>query len=137
MIIFKSHVHTCHGVFKKFERAGYIHSSPKCCCTNLQETEKISLRTKETFRQPPFSLINCIDWTEQPTKAGPLKHIFTAPSYSRKYRKAQGLKKERPDDIFEIFMKEQLNTGYPARILLQGNVHNILKIHSVLSKLLS
>ena len=98
--------------------------------------KKISMWTKQTFRQPPFSLVNYIDWTEQPTKAVPLKNIFTAPSYRRKYRKAHGLKKERLDDIFEIFTKEQLNTDNPARILLQGNLHNILKIHCLLSKLL-
>ena len=72
--------------------------------------KKISMWTKQTFKQPPFSLVNYIDWTEQPTKAVPLKNIFTAPSYRRKYRKAHGLKKERLDDIFEIFTKEQLNT---------------------------
>ena len=56
--------------------------------------KKISMWTKQTFRQPPFSLVNYIDWTEQPSKAVPLKNIFTAPSYRRKYRKAHGLTKE-------------------------------------------
>ena len=31
--------------------------------------KKISMWTKQTFRQRPFSLVNYIDWTEQPTKA--------------------------------------------------------------------
>ena len=96
--------------------------------------KKISLWTKQTFRQPPFSLVNYIDWTEQPTKAVPLKKIFTAPSYRRKYRKAHGLKKERLDDIFEIFTKEQLNIDNPARILLQGYLHNIYHPQLLLRK---
>ena len=90
--------------------------------------------TKQTFKQPPFSLVNYIDWTEQPIKAVPLKNIFTTPSYRRKYRKAHGLTKECLDDIFEIFTKEQLNIDNPARILLQGNLHNIYRPQLLLRK---
>ena len=76
--------------------------------------------TKESFRQPPFSLVNYVDWISPPAKAARLKDVYTKPSYRRIYRIMDGIENKHLDDISDILDREEFSCETPVRILLQG-----------------
>ena len=81
--------------------------------------KNIQTWTKESFRQPPFNLVNYIDWTSPPSKAVRLKDVYTKPSYRQIYRTMYGVENKHLDDISNILDTEEFSLGSPVRILLQ------------------
>ena len=75
--------------------------------------------TKQSLRNKPFCLAVGKQWEEKQRKMD-LRGIHTKLSWTRKHRKACGLKQTKLDDITQILSKEQLGEDGPIRILVQG-----------------
>ena len=76
--------------------------------------------TKESFKQPPFSLVNYVDWTAPPSKTACLKDVYTRPSYRRVFRTLRRIQHNHLDDITDILQGGEFSGESPIRILLQG-----------------
>ena len=83
-------------------------------------SQQIQHWLKESYKQPPFSLVDVVDWTVPPSRSVSLVDVYTPPVLTRLNLKTP----DGPQDINleDILKREQVNTDGPIRILFYGKI---------------
>ena len=78
---------------------------------------------KESFKQPPFNLVDVVDWTVPPRRSVPLVNVYTPPALSR--LNLTTAERAEDVDIEDIMKCEQSDMDGPIRILFYGKIGNV------------